>query len=122
MSWGLIVSLNSYRRVILSGDRDNVVGILRRARSKALGNVNQSRHGVFLGASDYILFQGSSYATRAALYDEKIPRSAGLTVSGLAEFVFEPLSGDALASGTVVIGNGIQSSTVSVTYEGRIDW
>jgi len=69
-----------------------------------------------------VVFAGGSYAGRSAQYDENIPRSAGVSVGGLNEVVFELLSATSTASGTFVLSDGVRSSTVSVNYEGRITW
>lgn len=119
---GLLASLDFYRSNTLSSERDNVVAFLRRARSRALNNVRQADHGVVIGSSTYTIFQGSSYAGRDAAFDEEFPRTSGLSISGLSEIIFRPLDGSANASGSIILGNGTRSSTISVNTEGRIDW
>ncbi len=119
---GLIVSLDFYRQKILSVERDAVVSVLRRARSEALNNVNQSNHGVYLAGSNYVIFQGNYYASRNPSFDEIFDKSNGVTVGGLSEIVFSSLAGGANVSGTVSLSNGTQILNVSVNSEGRIDW
>lgn len=119
---GLAAGIGLYQRSTLRAERDNVVGILKKARSDALANVNAASHGAYVSASSYVAFQGDSYAARAPAYDAQFPRHTGLTLGGLSEVDFRALDGSSGASGTIAISNGIQSVSISVNNEGRIDW
>src|SRR3989339_112068 len=52
-----------YNNQSLIGERDGLVSLLRHARGRAMNNMNQSSHGVYISTStnQYILFQGASY-------------------------------------------------------------
>lgn len=121
LSLGIFFGLDSYRRYMLRTERDNLVTILRRARSEAQNNIGQANHGVFIDDDKYVIFRGNSFAARNADYDENFPRSSGMTFGGIGEVVFGSLSASSNVSGTIVIGNGIQNFDISVNYEGRID-
>ncbi len=122
LTWGLVVSLNAYRQAVLSGERDKIVSILKKARSRALSNVHELAHGVYIDATGYTLFEGSSYASRNASLDEVFPKSPGLTLGGISEVVLSPLAATSTASGSVSIGNGTSNFNIFINYEGRVAW
>lgn len=111
-----------YRSQPLVSEKDSLVSLLRRARAKAMNNINQSDHGVFIGSSKYTVFQGGSYAGRDAELDEEFPRLAGATLEGPTEIVFSALEGAANTSGTIAISTASGRVETSVNYEGRISW
>ena len=120
---GLFVSLDFYKTYALNSERDIVVGILMKARNKAANNFNQSAHGVFVDSTGYMVFQGSSYASRNTSYDELIKRNNSVTASGLSEIVFEQLTGGLTTSeGDVTLNNNVKSINISLNNEGRINW
>ncbi len=122
-SLGLLVSVDFYRQKVISAERDTVVYILKKARNSAQNNVNQSAHGIYFGsAGNYVIFQGSLYASRNPVYDEFFPRTGGMNISGAPEIVFSQLDGNSNVSGTVSISNGVKTLNVFVNSEGRIDW
>ena len=116
------VGSDFYRNHMLISERDSLVSLLRNTRSKAMGNVNQSDWGLYIGAAAYTVFEGSSYASRNQDFDEIFPRSGSVSVSGPAEIVFTALEGASNASGTVGIASGKGEASISVNYEGRISW
>jgi len=119
---GLWASLGFYRTYALNAEVDIVASLLARARSYAMNNVNQSAHGLYFGGGEYVLFRGSSYAVRDTRYDEKTPRAYAVDVSGLAEAVFAPLTGEVGSPGDIVLSDRQRSVTISVNNEGRIAW
>lgn len=122
-SLGLLISVDFYRQKVIGAERDTIVYILKRARSEAQSNVNQSSHGVYFGlASSYVIFQGNSYASRDSTYDELFSRTNGMNLSGPSELTFSSLDGGSNVSNTISVSNGIKTLNVSVNYEGKIDW
>jgi len=119
---GLFVSLEFYRSSDLNSERDILLSVMRRARTQALDNVYGLQHGVFVSPSSYIIFAGSSYASRAAQYDETFPRSNAISVSGLSEIVFSALASTSTSSGTIILADATASTTMSVNNEGQINW
>ena len=111
-----------YRSYALTSERDNLLGILRKARSLSMGNINEREHGVYVSVSDYTLFEGASYAARVAGFDQIYKRAAGLTTTGPNEIVFRQLDAYTTTSGTINISNGTGQSLIRVNNEGRIDW
>ena len=119
---GLVISINFYKSQSLTVERDTVVSLLRKARSQALTNFNQSAHGLYIDESQYIIFQGSSFAGRSVEFDQSFGKAPNISASGLSEVVFSPLTAIATASGTIDLTNGLSTSTIFINYEGRIDW
>ncbi len=119
---GTVVSVNGYRSESFSSEHYNLVNILRRARSEAQSNLNQSDHGIYFDAADYLLFEGPSYASRTPDYDLRFPTTGGITVTGAAQVVFRALDGSANTSATIIMQSGEQSKSIHVNNEGRIEW
>ena len=114
--------LDFYGSQSLVAERDVVVNLLRTARGSALENINQSDQGVFIDSTQYVLFEGSSYASRNQSLDAIYPRSKGVTITGPGEIVFTALEGRSNVSGTISIASGNGNANVSVNSEGRVNW
>ncbi len=122
-SLGLFIGFDQYRSYSLSAERDTVVGLLQKARNQSMNNINEAAHGVEILSGSYVVFQGNSYATRTAAYDQILPKSLAVTTSGTSEFVFKQLRGDmSVGIGSMTISNGVKTLTVSLNSEGRINW
>lgn len=122
ISLGLVTSFNSYRRSNLRAERDILVSVLAKARNQSISNVNESPHGISVQPGNYVIFQGSSYATRDTSVDEDVPYVSSLTVSGTNEIVFVQLTGEVTTPGTITISFQSNPADISVNSEGRIDW
>lgn len=119
---GLIVDLNFYQRYSLDSERDAIVAILRKSRSLSMTNFNRQPYGVFIESNRYTAFRGNSYANRQQTYDQIFNISPSVGLRGLQEIVFNQLSGDSNASGTIVLSSGAIDRTISINYEGQINW
>ena len=100
------IGSNFYGSQSVIAERYSLVSILRIARSQALNNINEANHGVFIGASQYTLFEGDSYAARNQDFDSAFPKSKSMNLSGLSEIVFNSPQGDSNVSGTITISGG----------------
>jgi prepilin-type N-terminal cleavage/methylation domain-containing protein len=118
---GAVIDSRSYRRASLESERDAVVNLLARARNQAMNNVHEANHGFAVTASDFVVYEGPSYASRVQSLDESFPRTGGLTLSGSTDVNFRALDGVA-ASSTIEILNEQRSSTIIVNSEGMIEW
>ncbi len=119
----LPVGVGFYRQYLLTAERDNLVAVLRRARSQAMSNYGQSNQGVSFQTSQYVIFRGASYAARLSDYDLVVPHSAGITLNASSsEIVFQALDGSANVSGTIGLSGGATSINININGEGRIDW
>lgn len=119
---GLFVSIDFYKSYAFHSERNIVVSIIQKVRSQSLANINESKHGVYFGTNNYVIFQGENYASRNATYDEIIQANSLVSHSGLTEIVFDQLTGLPSATASIVLSDGLRSSTISIGNEGRIDW
>ena len=131
MSFGLIISLDSYRGYLFRSERSVLVSTFERARSRALNNYYQSAWGVCYTAPNYIIFKGTTCMT-----GDTIPANAAIAAasdfSNISKFppvVFAQLTGKLipqLSPATeelkIVITQDARSSTISINNEGTINW
>ncbi|MDP3956596.1 MAG: prepilin-type N-terminal cleavage/methylation domain-containing protein [bacterium] len=121
LALGTPVTVDFYQSQLVTSERDNLVSILKRARTLSLANKNKSAHGVYIDNNQYLLFEGSSYASRNTAYDESFAHTSALIFSGVSEIVFAPLSAD--SASTSLIGNiGQKTLIISTNTEGGIVW
>lgn len=118
----LFIGLDQYRNYALNAERDTILAILKKARNQAMNNINEDQYGLSIQASQYIIFQGASYASRVASNDEIIPKSTAITTGGVTEVVFNQLRGDiSTTPGDITVSNNIRTFTISINSEGRIN-
>ncbi len=119
---GLFVSMGFYRSYSYSTQTGLLVSALQRSRSRSMNNINATLHGVHVDATTYTMFQGATYAP-ADPNNEASVFASGVTSLTSADVIFTQLSGS-LTSGplTMVITDGIHTSTISFNNEGRISW
>ncbi|MES2023876.1 MAG: type II secretion system protein [Patescibacteria group bacterium] len=126
----MFVDLTSYNASQFQSATNNLISVLQTARASSLNNVDQSAHGVAIFPIDhptsYVIFEGSSYSARYAPKDEIIDSGYAVDLGNgsLKEIVFDQLSGDVDANGSIVLIDHVRklSFTISVNYEGRISW
>jgi hypothetical protein len=122
LTFGLIFGVDFYKTYSFDAERNTILSVLQKARSRALNNINQSPHGVSFQSNNYVIFQGASYASRDLNYDQAIPKNPAINASGLSETVFQQLSGEVQSGGDIVLDNGKRTSIISINNEGRINW
>ncbi|MEK7548914.1 MAG: prepilin-type N-terminal cleavage/methylation domain-containing protein [Patescibacteria group bacterium] len=117
------MGLNFYRQYLREQSKSDLTTILKKARSRAMADINQSNHGVYVGENQYILFQGSSYLSRTTEYDQAFDKASGISASGLDEIVFERFRGNSSASSTIILTDVFtnKTKTIEINYEGRIN-
>jgi len=121
--FGLTISFDSYRKDNLKAERDTLISVLQKARNESINNLNNTPHGFYFDGTDYILFDGSSYASRDASRDLKIVKNPSITIGGLTEIVFEQLDGNANPIGDITLSDGINPViSININQEGRINW
>ena len=119
---GLFLSADMYRDISFRSDINSIIASAQKARSQSINNIDEKPHGIRLDTSDYTIFEGSSYATRDTSKDQTLPANPSFTFSGPTEIVFTQLSGESNATGNLVIYNGFKTATISLNYEGQIDY
>ncbi len=115
------LGFDSYRRNSLKTERDTLISILQKARSQAINNVNNTKHGFYFNGTEYIIFEGDSFISPQP-QDLMVQKSSSITTSGLNEIIFDQLTGNASPTGEIVLSDGISSTTISINQEGRINW
>jgi prepilin-type N-terminal cleavage/methylation domain-containing protein len=120
MGLGLFMGFNSYLRYNLNSERDIAVGVLERARSRAMNNMFESSHGVHFASSSYTVFRGKSYVVGSST-NEIIPANPAVQHSGLTDIYFEQLTAST-TGGTLTLTDGTRSVTTTINHEGTIDW
>lgn len=119
LAMGLPVGLDFYNQYQFDSEVKLAVAVLESARNLAMVNYNESAHGVYIGASDFIIFQGPSFASRNPAQDKNFPRNSAISVSGTSEIVFSALAGQA-ASSTFTVANNQRTVNLYVNPEGTI--
>jgi prepilin-type N-terminal cleavage/methylation domain-containing protein len=130
LSFGLIVSLDSYRGYIFRTERSTIVSVLTRARNKSLANINQQPHGACYDDlnKNYVIFDGSSFAvatnptTVQANPSVSIASNPNIFLCGSnVGVVFAQLIGTTTRVDIGITQNN-RVSTTSINYEGTINW
>ena len=128
-SFGLLISMESYRGSTFRADRALLISLLQHARSDALNSVcrgacignDAAAHGVHIEGASYTVFQGATYAAGGPL-NQAFEASPAVTRSGLVDVVFAPLTGDSLTTGTITLTGEGHTSDVIIGAEGQITW
>jgi prepilin-type N-terminal cleavage/methylation domain-containing protein len=125
---GLLMSMETFRGTTFRSERDTMIGVLTKARSRSMANIKQSPWGVHYAGSPnftYTIFKGSTYVAGAAT-NEDLPGNKDSTVTGwpVGDIVFSQLSGTTTAVVTppIAIAENSRTANVTVNYEGTITW
>lgn len=118
LSFGLFVGMDAYRATAARSERDALVAVLARARSRALANIDQSSWGVCVDGSEYVLFSGTDCVSGSG---ERVAISPGSLVTISVPVVFSPLAATS-SNATVTIKQNGRTDAITINYEGRIDW
>lgn len=123
---GLFMSFDFFRRTLVNDERDMVVSLLLKARSRAMANFHQSPHGVCFDDPNYVLFRGSAYDSGAGT-NEPVSAGQGIDLEGMdcgtpsEQVIFSQLSGDS-ASSSISISQEGNIKIISINDEGLINW
>ena len=126
----LFFSMDSYRSQSFYTDRDTLISLLQHARAESLANACAGSsctagvpHGVYIENTDYILFQGASFATRDEAQDGVVEASPLVVHASMSEVVFEAQSGDVLHPGVIHLSDTSgHDSILTIGSEGQISW
>jgi prepilin-type N-terminal cleavage/methylation domain-containing protein len=118
--FGLFMSMETLRGTLQRSERDTIVSLLERARSRAMNNIEQASWGMCYLAPDYVVFKGTVCSAAAVI--DTVAASPGTATTGLlAGIVFSQLAGTTTPA-TVTVTQGIRTSTIEINYEGTIIW
>jgi prepilin-type N-terminal cleavage/methylation domain-containing protein len=120
-------SVPVYQSFMVRNDLDIAVGTvaqtLRRAQMESEAMRGDSTWGVHIGSGAITLFRGGAYATRDTDYDEDNAFPSTISSSGISEIVFDRLTGDPQAVGTITLSstNG-DARTLTINEKGTISY
>ncbi len=99
---------------VLDSSRFEVLQDMRWAQDKASAGLNDSDFGVYFTSNTYVIFQGTTFATRDIGQDieRKVPTM--IVISGISEVTFDKKTGDPSVSGAVILTNTADSSKESI--------
>lgn len=123
---GLFMSMETYRGTMARSERDEIVSLLSKARSRSMNNISQTRWGFCFDdtAKQYVLFR-DTFGTS----NESIPVGGGAVATSTPTGVscseggvlFSQLS--ATTSDIVVhVYEQGRYADIAINHEGRIDW
>lgn len=113
------IAYNFYFDYQFDSDYGLLNSVLRYARNLSMVNHNEADHGLYITSSNFVVFQGASYAARDASQDKSFPRSASIVVAGPTELLFTALSGRT-ASSTYTVSFAGKSRDIYVNLEGLV--
>lgn len=118
---GLFMSMETLRGAFHRSERDTIVSLLERARSRAMNNIEQSPWGMCYLAPDYVVFKGTAGCVTAAV--DTLAANPGTATTGLLApgIVFSQLAGTTTPATVMVTQNG-RTSAITTNYEGTIIW
>lgn len=120
-SFGALVGFGLYTSSSFNAESALLVGVLQKARSQSLNNINQSEHGVHLEADKFILFQGNIFNPSDSKNID-FEANTRISHSGLSDVIFSQLSGDANPTGTIILSGLNRTATITINSEGGISW
>ncbi|MFA6158686.1 MAG: prepilin-type N-terminal cleavage/methylation domain-containing protein [Candidatus Paceibacterota bacterium] len=108
----------------LDASVSSIVLALRDARARTLAGVAGNQHGVKVESNRYTVFRGSSFAADVASNEVFMMSSFVFASSSTDSFVFERVTGNSLASGTIDVylaSDPATRKTISVQGTGLVD-
>lgn len=120
---GAFANINLFRQEQVLKEEMILVSTLQKARSRAMNNVEQTKHGVHIEneLDYYFIFKGDTYNPNDST-NEKIPREEKIILSGLTNIVFKQLSGNANEGNITLTDTGGKQKTIIISENGLIDW
>ncbi|MBP6866093.1 MAG: prepilin-type N-terminal cleavage/methylation domain-containing protein [Candidatus Pacebacteria bacterium] len=100
-----------------------LVASLRRAEVLAAASQGDSEWGVGVVPGAFVLFKGSTYATRDVGFDEVYDITDSIQTSGMTEVVFSKMSGvPHFVGGVTLTSPGGETKQITVNEKGKIDF
>lgn len=92
----------------------------RRAQALSRAAEGDTTWGVRASAGAITVFQGASYASRNATFDEVSITAASISPSGMQEVTFSKLTGLPQATGTLTLTGPNDSRTITINAQGTV--
>src|SRR6185369_13613670 len=123
ISFGMTIDLSTFKRDTFLEEQSKIVSILERARSRAMANVFESKHGVCYNTDSYVIFHDGSCDKSDE--DEVIPANTDIATNPRTIFpssvIFDRLTGNT-SPVTIHITDGTKSSDITINSKGAINW
>lgn len=120
---GAVIGFDAVGRATAAGERDILVSLLVSARTKAMANVGEIEHGVYISPTEFILFDGASYGSSDPATHRPVDRTGAVSVTGDTEVVFSQLSGGVAAGDrSITLTDGASDAVIDINSAGRIEW
>jgi prepilin-type N-terminal cleavage/methylation domain-containing protein len=116
------VGASFYRQELLSKAQQQVVWILKQARSNAINQRNNSSFGVHLSAGEALLFQGENYNDRVQSEDVIYSLPKIVSFGDLKETVFSANTGFVNSPGTIILNSSGSSKKIEINQLGVLDY
>lgn len=124
-SLGTAVSVGAYTAYFASAEKQTLVSVLHKARTRALLNVHSTAHGVCYRAPDYILFEGTTCAASAST-SEKVRASKFVADSSDLQSTFPAVVFTQTTATTtpvdIYMRDGTTVQHIFINEEGAIFW
>lgn len=112
------------RNEALDAGTASIVAGLRDARARTLASVDGSQYGIYIEPTRYTLFKGAVYDAQSGINSVNEFSSHIKASSTLTSIVFQRVTGNTIASGTIDVyltTDHSQKNTISVTLTGLVD-
>jgi Tfp pilus assembly protein FimT len=120
------LGFDAFDRNYLKTERTSLLSVLQKARSQAMNNISGKKHGFYFDGTNYVIFEGDSYALRDSSKDFVIEKNKGVNLTGLTEVVFDRLTGNVPSCDAspcdIFLTEGSNSVTISINGQGKIEW
>ncbi len=127
-AFGAFANVNLFTRQISLSEESALVGVLQKVRSRAMNNIDASRHGVHIedGSDYYIIYREFPY-NAINITNEKFWREKKVVITSSgnisSDVVFEQLSGNTVNDGMItLLDTGGQTKVITIAPNGLIDW
>ncbi len=100
--------------------QDQFLGEARKAQIYAMMGRQNGNWGVRFGSNTLTLFQGNSYATRNAAFDETFRVNSNISIAGFTEVVFTKVTGLPSTTGTYSITSNDTSKQFVINSQGVV--
>ncbi|MFA5188573.1 MAG: prepilin-type N-terminal cleavage/methylation domain-containing protein [Patescibacteria group bacterium] len=118
----LPIGLNFYQIQVLNQTNDQVIWLLKQARSSALSQKNNSAFGLYYNNQQLTLYQGASYEARQVDFDVNYKIPSSVKIEGLSDINFSLAQGLPGQTGTIILSSNQITKTITLNSIGLIDY
>lgn len=116
------IGANFYRQELSNKAQQQLVWILKQARSNAVNQKNNANFGVKLEPGTAVLFQGNNFNERNQDQDITYSLPSIIKQTGLQEIVFSANTGFVNNPGTVILNSYNSSKVIEINQLGVLDY